>query len=274
MKKFLFVFAHPDDESFVTGGTIAKYSSEGHLIDLLCVTKGQLEFEEHGFETQEQYGEARKKELEEAAEVLGIQKVHYFDYMDGSLKSIEPGELEDKIFKKMKEIEPDIVVTFEPRGITNHPDHVKLSMSTTYAFQKYATYFVKGERLGTRDPRRKFVTQLGGYKDREEPKLYYGCMPEEVTEYLITHDVIPKESFGKPWPRIDDKKITTVIDIQDVTEKKLFALSKHVTQRNYVEKFISIDSQPLAYQEYFILRLQGEEEIFMGKNDVVSSSLL
>lgn len=273
MKKLLFIFAHPDDESFLAGGTIAKYAKQGDIVELICVTSGQLEWAEHGFETQEQYAQARIKELEEASFVLGIKKIQMMDYMDGKLKNIEPGELEDKLYKKLKEIEPDIVVTFEPRGITNHPDHIKVCLSATYAFQKYANYFVKGEMLGSRDPRRKFVTKLGGYTHREEPKLYYGCIPQEVSEFLLKHDVVPQESYGKPWPLIDDKKITTVIDISEYTEQKIRALSKHKTQREDAEKFISIDSQPLVYQEYYILRMQGEEEIFMGKKDSVSTTL-
>jgi LmbE family N-acetylglucosaminyl deacetylase len=270
MKRILFVFSHPDDESFITGGTIAKYVSLGYNVQLICLTRGQFEWQEHHFDLQSSYAQARQAELEKAAAILGIHDLHVLDYADGKLKKIEPGELEEDIFKRMKNIEPDIVVTFESRGISNHPDHIKTSLSTTYAFQKYAEYFVHGEALGKRDPRRRFVDKLGGFENRAEPKLYHACIPQEVVSYLIKHEVIPVESFGKPWQGVDDKKVNTVIDIREFTEKKIHALAQHQTQISDVERFTSIDTNPLAYQEYYIFRMQGTEEIFLGKDESIA----
>lgn len=272
MKKLLLVFAHPDDESFVVGGTVAKYAALGWRIELICATTGQMG-DRGSYDQSADLSAIRTRELEAAAAVLGIHEIIWLPYMDGKLKDIPPGELEDIIYKKMREREPDIVITFESRGISNHPDHVKISLSTTYAFQKYATYFVKGEKLGRRDPRNKIVKKLGGYTDRDEPRLYYACMPQEVATFLKKNEVIPDESFGKPWEGVEDKKITTVIDIREYTEKKVAALAKHTSQLVDVERFLSIDSQPLAYQEYYILRMLGEEEFFLGKGDTVSNDL-
>lgn len=271
-KKLLLVFAHPDDESFVTGGTIAKYVDRGWHIELICATRGEAG--DHGnYSSKDNLKDIRTQELLEAKAVLGIQAVHFLDYKDGQLKHVNPGELEDILVKKMKDIEPDIVITFESHGISNHPDHMKISLSTTYAFQKYAEYFVDGEPLGKRDPRRRMVDKLGGFEGKEEPKLYHACMPKEVVQYLLENKVIPEESFGKPWEGIDDKKITTVINISDYTEKKVAALAKHVSQRGDVERFLSLDSQPLAYQEYYLLRMEGKEEFFLGKGESVSNEL-
>lgn len=273
MKRLLYIFSHPDDESFLSGGTIAKHVSLGDRVDLICLTRGQLEWQEHHFDSKSAYAEVRQRELETAAAILGVHNLHILDYEDGKLKKLEPGELEEDLFRRMKAIEPDIVTTFESRGITNHPDHVKTSLSATFAFQKYATYFVKGEELGKRDPRRKFVTKLGGFEHKPEPKLYYACMPQEVVEYLLKHNVIPAESFGKPWQGVHDKKVTTVIDIKEYTEIKIKAIAQHKTQMHDVERFVSIDSNPLAYQEYYLLRMQGEEEFFMGKDDTIATEL-
>lgn len=271
-KNFLLVFAHPDDESFLSGGTIPKYVDAGWKVDFICATKGEAG-ECHVDQGSSELGTLRQGELAEAAKILGISSVSFLEYVDGTLKEIEPGEVEEKLYQKLLEFEPDVVVTFEPGGVSNHPDHIKLSLSTTFAFQKYAKFVVKGQILGKRDSRRKFVDKLGGYTSKEEPKLYYACMPESVASHLLAHDVLPKESFGKPWKGVPDKIITTVIDISQYTGKKVAALAKHKTQRKNVERFLSIDSQPLAYKEYYILRMQGEQEVFMGKDDEVTNEL-
>lgn len=269
-KKMLLVLAHPDDESFVAGGTVRKCVDQGWIVDLVCLTRGQAG-ERGAYDATVDVGAIRSQELEEAAKVLGISSVNFMDYEDGKLAKINPGELEDKIHKLLLQFEPDVVLTFEPNGISNHPDHKKTSLSTTYAFQKYAVRQVHGEKLGTRDPRRSFIKNLPPAS--EEPRLYYACMPESVAEFLKANKVLPEESFGKPWVGTPDKSITTCIDISDYTEVKIQALAKHKTQIADVERYISIDNQPLVYKEYFILRMQGEQEIFMGKGDDVSGEL-
>lgn len=271
-KKLLLVFAHPDDESFITGGTVAKYAELGWHIELICATRGEAG-NKGIYSSKEKIQDIRTQELLNAKSVLGIHAVHFLDYKDGQLKGIHHGELEDILVHKFKDIEPNVVITFESHGITNHPDHIKISLSATYAFQKYAEYFVDGEPLGKRDSRRRLVDKLGGFEGREEPKLYHACMPNEVVQYLIKNRVIPEESFGKPWHGVDDKKVTTVIDISEYTEKKVAAIAKHISQREDAERFLSIDSQPLAYQEYYFLRMQGKEEVFLGKTDTVSNEL-
>jgi len=269
-QKILLILAHPDDETFAMGGTIAKYVDSGSQVDLICVTRGQAG-ERGPYDETVDVGAIRTQELEDAADVLGISSVRFWEYKDGKLDKVNPGELEDLIHKVLVAEAPTIVMTYEPNGISNHPDHKRVCISTTYAFQKYAKTQVHGETLGTRDPRRKFVGSLPA--SSSEPKLYYACMPDSVAEFLKKNKVIPGESFGKPWIGVADKKVTTCIDISDYTERKMEALSKHKTQIADVERFISIDNQPLMYKEYFIFRMHGEQEIFMGKDDEVSEEL-
>ena len=262
--------AHPDDESFMAGGLIAKYLNLGWKIELLCATHGEAG--QYGpYDETADIGAIRTQEMIDAAQIVGISEIHWLDYKDGQLSKINPGELEDKIHKVLLLVEPSIVITFEPNGISNHPDHKRISVSTTFAFQKYAKTKVRGQQLGTRDSRRQFGHVLP--PSDIEPKLYFGCMPESIVEYLQKNKVIPTESFGKPWKGIPDKKITTIIDIEEFTQKKIEALSKHKTQEQDVERFVSINNQPLAYKEYFVLRMQGEQEVFMGNKDQVASEL-
>lgn len=259
MKRLLIVAAHPDDESFMAGGTIAKYVAEGWQADLLTATRG--EEGERGPLVQlgrDKVGETRQKELENAAKILGIHSITLMGYRDATLSSRTPGDIEDAVYKKMVELVPDVVITSDTTGISNHPDHIKLSYATTYAFQKYAKWIEA--QLASEEPEEQIF-----------PKLYYACRPESVVAYAVQKKIIPAESFGKPQKGIDDKKITTVIDILDYEDIKASALRCHVTQTADVERFFKV--KDWLKHEYFIFRMHGTTEVFMGKNDHVVDSL-
>lgn len=240
------VFAHPDDESFVAGATIAKYVKAGWEVDLICATHGEAGGVNGG---------VRQKELEKAGTLLGISTITFLGYKDGGLAQEPSGELEDKIYLKLEELVPDCVITFETTGFTNHSDHIKICYATTYAFQKYATWIedrLKGE---------------GG------PKLYYACIPESVATYLKKTHVFPEILYDRPWIGIPDKFVTTVISARGFERIKKNALLLHKTQEEKVNRFFSLPKNPLMKQEYFIWRFDGTREIFMGNNDRVSSKL-
>lgn len=276
----LLTFAHPDDESFAAGGTIAKYSKSGWTIYLLCVTRGQKGSSEL-FPPGENLGILRTKELEEACNILGIEKLVLLDYKDGTLSALQYGELEDKLFRHYAELVPDVVVTFEPGGISNHPDHIRVSNAATYAFQKYVKSLadlaqfekLKGRRI--RDLNRlyrKSFDEVGALST--DPRLYYACVPKSVGEYLVKQKRFPAMSFDKPWSLIPDDKVTTVIDIKNFTVRKIDALRKHETQTKDIDRFLADHTRNLLLvQEYFILRMVGLTEVFMGKNDRVSNKI-
>ena len=248
MKRILVIAAHPDDESFMAGGTIAKYADDGWVVDVICATRG----EEGGD------ADVRQKELEKAGTALGVHAITFLGYRDGTLSGRTPGDIEEALYKKMAEIVPDVVITSDTSGISNHPDHVKLSYAATYAFQKYAKWIEE---------------QLAPQEEAEQvfPKLYYACLPETVVSHAVKNKILPAVSFGKPWRGVEDKKITTVIDISDYREIKERALRQHLTQAANVGRHIKM--KDLMKHEYFIFRMYGTTEVFMGKNDHVADSL-
>lgn len=257
MKKILCIFAHPDDESFSAGGTIIKYAKAGWTVDLLCATKGEAgSTGEVRVSTGDALGEVRQAELQEAGKVLGISSITFLPYKDGTLHTQVSGNIEEALITILAEKKPDIIITFETGGISNHPDHIKLSYATTYAFQEYAKMRRKAKK-----------------EDENPPKLYYACIPESVGQYLVENDVFPKEAHERLWKGVEDKKVSTVIDFKRFAGQKEEALSKHVTQMVDVDRFYSIDSNVLAVQEYFMLRMVGVTEAFVGKNDRVSDRL-
>lgn len=262
MKKMVLVFAHPDDESFVTAATVAKYVKAGWDVDLICATRGEAgNTGSYGELIPNRVGEIRQKELEKAATLLGISSITFLGYKDGTLADEPHGELEDKIYLKMEELVPDCVITFDTTGISNHPDHIRICYATTYAFQKYAMWIE--DRLEGTD----------GYKEEHAPKLYYACVPESIVSYLKKKKVFPEESFGRPWIGTPDKFVTTVIAARGFETIKKKALLIHKTQEENVSRFFSLPKNPLLKHEYFIWRLHGSREIFMGNNDRVVSRL-
>lgn len=275
MKRAVLVFAHPDDESFSSGGTIVKYVQSGWEVYLMCATRGEAgDNGPYTGASGEFLGNIRQKELEAAGTVLGVSAITFLGYNDGALSGLTPGELEDKIHHHIRALAPDVVITFEPNGISNHPDHKKISLSTTYAFQKYAEdrAIDMGQIIipqGQRDHRAFVETE----EKIKEPKLYYAAMPESVASHLKKQKNIPSEAFGKPWNGTPDKFITTVIDIRKVKNKKIKALQYHKTQKADVDRMLSLIDHPLLDKEYYILRMQGLYEVFMGKTDRVSDRL-
>jgi N-acetylglucosamine malate deacetylase 2 len=262
MKKLLLVFAHPDDESFACGGTVAKYVKAGWQADLITATRGEAgESGPYKDISGEKLGEIRQKELEKAGVILGLSSITFLGYTDGTLHDEHAGELEDKIVEYMKKEIPDVVITFDTTGISNHPDHIKMCYATTYAFQQYA-FWIK-DQLG----------KLSDYSEEMDPKLYYVCMPATVAKHLVEKKVVPAQSFGLPWRGTPDKIITTVIDTGRFAAVKKKALLCHVSQISDVKRFLSIPYQPLIQQEHFIWRMHGLTEVFMGKSDAIANKL-
>ena len=129
-KRMLAIFAHPDDESFGAGGTLAKYAHQGVQVVLLCLTHGGAGIP--GVETKEA-GHIRMHELEQAANQLGIE-VYTIDYPDGGLLNIETQSLVEIVSWWINLVQPQLILTFGPDGISGHPDHVTISKIVTQAF--------------------------------------------------------------------------------------------------------------------------------------------
>lgn len=146
-KRMLIAFAHPDDESFGMGATIARYVAEGAQIDLICATNGEAGTVDEAY--LQEYGsvsELRIAELMCAAETLGLHHVYQFNYRDsgmtGSPDNDHPdaliradrGELVGRIVQVIREVRPQVVVTFDPFGGYGHPDHIAMHEATVAAF--------------------------------------------------------------------------------------------------------------------------------------------
>jgi LmbE family N-acetylglucosaminyl deacetylase len=129
----LVILAHPDDESFAVGGTLAKYADQGVRVILLTATQGEIGIQ--GL-APEKVGAIREQELLQAAKHLGIE-VYFLGYMDGKLSIADPEELLQHIGSWIELVEPQVILTFGPDGISGHPDHVTVSHIVTQTVEKY-----------------------------------------------------------------------------------------------------------------------------------------
>ncbi len=151
-KKLLSVLAHPDDETFGMGGTLALYAQRGVEIHLICATRGEVgEIDPEFKETIKSAACLRTQELRCAAEVLGIQHLHILNYRDsgmpGSEANTHPKALAAQPIEKVagevahliRQIKPDVVLTFDPIGGYRHPDHIAIQKAAVQAYDLAAS---------------------------------------------------------------------------------------------------------------------------------------
>jgi len=148
-KTLLAVLAHPDDESFGMGGTLALYARRGYDTYYICATRGEVGTVDpeymKGFSS---IAELREAELRCAAQHLGLKGVYFLGYRDSGMPGMEANQHPDaqinhsidevagRVVKYIRELKPDVVLTFDPIGGYRHPDHIHIHQATVLAFEK------------------------------------------------------------------------------------------------------------------------------------------
>ena len=217
----LALFAHPDDEAFGSGGTLAGLVRKGHEVTVVCVTNGDVgEISDPALATPENLWQVRQEELRQAMEVTGIQDVRFLGYRDSgmqdtpdnenpsSLFQAEPSKVEAQIAALMEELSPDIVFTHDPTGGYGHPDHIIVYERTTSVV----------ESMGQNRPHLYFVCfPRGNFRKLWQEMVDAGITPPFAAEAL--------ESIGSP-----DDYVTTVKDVSAYVDIKQESLRCHRTQ--------------------------------------------
>ena len=123
--KALYVFPHPDDESFGPSLGISQQRRAGHEVHLLTLTRGGATKLRHKFGyTVEQMGEVRHREMHDVAKVLDLTSMVVLDFPDSGLKELDPRLLEDAVRERIVAVRPDVVVTYAVHGISGFHDHL------------------------------------------------------------------------------------------------------------------------------------------------------
>lgn len=218
--KLMAILAHPDDETLGFGGTFAKYASEGIDTYLLTATRGEKGRFGHEKESPgpEIVGKKREKELLSAAKILGIKEVHFLDYIDGEVDQAEPHEIIPKIARYIREIKPQVVMTFDPAGAYGHPDHIAISQFATAAVVTAASPDTTIEAAKLPFAVSKFYYAAWSEK---KWKIYQSSFKE------LASNVDGVKRVARPWP---DWNITTRIDARPFWKRVWDAVLSHETQ--------------------------------------------
>ena len=224
-RTLLLVFAHPDDESFLAGGTAARCASEGARVVLVSATRGESgKVGEPPLCAQEDLPEVRERELRLAASILGISDVHLLGYRDRELASAPADRVREQLVTVIRQHRPSLVITFNPDGGNLHPDHLAISRFTSDAVAAAS-----------------------------DPRWFPEAGPPHVTPRMVW------PTGRHPWRLVREPEIAScpgadfLVDVSPWRDRKAAALRAHATQHASTDRhfFAQPDCDRLLSVEVF-----------------------
>jgi LmbE family N-acetylglucosaminyl deacetylase len=247
--KLMVIFAHPDDEAFGMGGTLAKYAAEHYDVSLVTATRGEAGLiAEADMANTANLPDVREQELRCACGIYGINPPRFLDYQDGQLPAVNQGQAVGKLVRILRESRPDVVVTFGPDGIYGHYDHI--------AVHRWATIAIKlaADRSCFPDLRPENCTT------HQVRKFYHKVISEEQVKEMNGDNPLAgvmMDGVAFPFVGYRPDQITTIIDVTDQARVKLAGIRCHGTQVGRGDIFGRPDDeivqQPWFRNEAFIL---------------------
>lgn len=213
----LSVLAHPDDESFGMGGTLALYAQKGYDVYLICATRGEAGMmDDEYLEGYASTAEKREAELRCASAQLGLKEVYFLNYRDSGMPGSEDNQHPEaqinapvadvaaKVVYYIRELKPDVVLTFDPIGGYHHPDHIHIQQATVLAFEKADDASFAPESGTPFKPER----------------LYFHIFPRWFLRIMVS--ILP--IFGKnprKWGRNGDIDLKAIAEVRYPTHAKV-----------------------------------------------------
>lgn len=202
--RLLCICAHPDDECYAFGGTLALLAARGVETSVLCLTDGQAATNRGVFGSNKALGEGRRREFEASCKALGVAHMEVLDYDDGRVEFEDFNTLAERLIERMREFRPHVVLTFgTDGGLNTHPDHTMASLATTAAFH------------------------WAGHPKRF-PEAGALWQPQRL--YYVSSDFVLPE---RPRPNL--APWTCTVDITETFPKKLEAFAAHASQAPLME---------------------------------------
>ncbi|MFC3575807.1 N-acetyl-1-D-myo-inositol-2-amino-2-deoxy-alpha-D-glucopyranoside deacetylase [Streptomyces yaanensis] len=273
-RRLLLVHAHPDDESINNGATMAKYAAEGARVTLVTCTLGEEgevippALAHLAPDRDDALGPHRVGELAAAMAELGVSDHRFLggpgryrdsgmmgapqNHRPGAFWSADLDEAAGHLVAVVREVRPQVLITYDPNGGYGHPDHIQAHRVAMRAAELAA------------DPG--FRPDLGA--PWEIAKIYWNRVPRPVAESAFgrLREVLDKTPFAKAGSVddvpgvVDDPVITTEIDGAAFAVAKASAMRAHVTQIEVAEPWFALSNalaQPLLTTEYYEL-VRGE----------------
>lgn len=240
----LFSLAHPDDESFMVAGVSCKYGARGVRLVLATATLGDAgKVGDPPVCSREELPRVRESELRRAVDLLGIDALHLLGYRDKQLCDADPARIRGQLVHLIRRYRPALVITFDPNGFNQHPDHIAISRFTSDALAAAA------------DPR--WLPEAGE--------------PHRVPRLLWTPPLRPEEIGAGP-PLGNRAGVDFLIDVKAWSARKAEALIAHRTQHLSINRIwfdrpdpeAALSSEPFRQAWGPPLLSRPETDLFAG----------
>ncbi len=197
------VWAHPDDEAYLSGGLLALAADSGARVVCVTATRG-----EHGTSDPVRWPPARlaavrERELKASLGALGVKEHHWLGIEDGTCATASPIRPVATLARLIRDVHADTVVTFGPDGVTGHSDHRAVSSWTTHA---WAVSGAKGRLLQ--------ATSTAGFASR----------------FRAVHDRFAIFQPGLPTETPEEHLVLRLRLQDELLDRKIVALRAHASQ--------------------------------------------
>ncbi len=226
------VWAHPDDETYLSAGIMVTAVREGRRVVCATATRGEAGSQDERRWPLATLPAVREKELAAALGILGVTQHVWLNYRDGECASVPLEQGVERVASLIDEAQPQSVLTFGPDGMTGHPDHIAVCEWTTEAFERTAP-------AGS--------------------KLFYATMTPEMADVMEPAFAPYNVFFAGPPPRTPRAELA--IDFQltpELLELKFDAIKAQVSQsegllqafdRDFIDKTNSEETFVLAREK-------------------------
>ncbi|HJS26655.1 MAG TPA: PIG-L family deacetylase [Actinomycetota bacterium] len=198
------VWAHPDDEAYLTAGIMARAVRNGSRVVCVTATRGEGGSMDEETWPPEKMGEVRTRELERSLEILGVKEHEWFDMLDLDMDTGLPEEGFARVRELVADVQPDTILTFGSDGMTGHAAHKDVSSWATEALRDVGK---PGSRV-----------------------LYATVTPEWAAEFVPVWE--PFDVFRPGTPPITPREELAVFYQlpEDILALKVDAINAHVSQ--------------------------------------------
>jgi len=237
----LALFAHPDDEAFGTGGTLARYAAEGHDVYLICATRGESgKLTDPEIDAASDVGALREEELKAACEALCIHPPIFLGFHDSgrqervrrddpkALMNVDEEGLEKALLPHVVRLAPEVMITFDPHGVYGHIDHVKMHRAAS------ATFWSSGNVMPN-PPKRLFYTAVPTERFRAMQALREGS---------------PLSGLDADLYGLSEGSFAAVLDVEAFAEQKQRAVRAHRSQVGPNSSFAAVPE--VMWREMFV----------------------
>jgi N-acetyl-1-D-myo-inositol-2-amino-2-deoxy-alpha-D-glucopyranoside deacetylase len=250
-QRLLLVHAHPDDESIATGATMAKYVAEGRGVTLITCTGGEMgeilvpELEHLAADQDDRLAEHRRGELDRAMQALGVTDHRFLGgfgrYRDSGMKWHDDGyavaadDLHDNAFwyadlteastylvEVIREVRPQVLVTYDQFGNYGHPDHIQAHRVAMYGAQLAAVQSYRRDLGEAWDIAKIYWVALSESRFREDLRTLRAMGDATSFEELDPEGPLPMTS--------PDEDLAAAVDATPYVDRKLDAMRAHATQ--------------------------------------------